>query len=215
MHARAAPGAAWARGCRPSCQAPGLPPARQGAAARHAQVRAGQSCAEAEGFLLSNPVSKTSMTSGLSELGKLQVVKQAFPALEALGACNGTCWIWPGIGQNSYQTAEVLGYLFGVGRNRRAVRPGWVVVVVGVCGWLVVVVVVCVCGGGGDACRACCTCLTQQRRLPMAWAKTLHCHRPQHITAPQVVPSAPGLCRSFRSWTCVAWGAWSAASCRR
>ena len=37
------------------------------------QVRAGESEAEAQGYTLTNPVAKTSMTSGLSKRGKKQV----------------------------------------------------------------------------------------------------------------------------------------------
>ena len=37
------------------------------------QVRAGESEAEAGGWVLTNPVAKTSMDSGLSALGKRQV----------------------------------------------------------------------------------------------------------------------------------------------
>lgn len=38
------------------------------------KVRAGESEAEADGYILTNPVSKTSMTSGLSREGKRQVI---------------------------------------------------------------------------------------------------------------------------------------------
>ncbi len=38
-----------------------------------AQIRAGESVAESQGYVLSNPVSKTSIDCGLSERGKVQV----------------------------------------------------------------------------------------------------------------------------------------------
>lgn len=47
-----------------------------------------------------------------------QVIRETFPALEALGACDGGCWLWPSITQRSYETAELLSSLLGVGRNR-------------------------------------------------------------------------------------------------
>lgn len=40
---------------------------------RYILVRAGESTAEAAGYVLTNPVAKTSMDSGLSQLGKRQV----------------------------------------------------------------------------------------------------------------------------------------------
>ncbi|KAI7842607.1 hypothetical protein COHA_003711 [Chlorella ohadii] len=62
-------------------------------------------------------VAKTSTTAGLSRNGKRQVVKETYPALRQLGL-DSSCWIWPSITQNAYQTAEVLAELHGVGRNR-------------------------------------------------------------------------------------------------
>ena len=47
-----------------------------------------------------------------------QVIRETFPALEALGACDSGCWLWPSITQRSYETAELLSSLLGVGRNR-------------------------------------------------------------------------------------------------
>jgi hypothetical protein len=47
-----------------------------------------------------------------------QVIKETFPALEELGACAGGCWLWPSITQRSYETAELLSSLLGLGRNR-------------------------------------------------------------------------------------------------
>lgn len=82
-------------------------------------IRAGESVAEADGYVLTNPVSKTSMTSGLTELGKRQVVKQALPQLRAAeGFDVDNIYIWPSITQRSYQTAEILGSLLGVSRSR-------------------------------------------------------------------------------------------------
>ena len=48
----------------------------------------------------------------------VQVIRETFPALEALDACAGGCWLWPSITQRSYQTAELLSSLLGLGRNR-------------------------------------------------------------------------------------------------
>lgn len=82
-------------------------------------IRAGESIAEADGYVLTNPVAKTSMTSGLSELGKRQVVKQALPQLRAADGFDAdNIYFWPSITQRSYQTAEILGSLLGVGRAR-------------------------------------------------------------------------------------------------
>jgi hypothetical protein len=47
-----------------------------------------------------------------------QVVRETALALRAMGACNADCWLWPSITQRSYQTAEILGALLGVGRSR-------------------------------------------------------------------------------------------------
>jgi len=45
---------------------------------RYILVRAGESTAEAAGYVLTNPVAKTSMDSGLSQLGKRQVKCKSF-----------------------------------------------------------------------------------------------------------------------------------------
>jgi broad specificity phosphatase PhoE len=82
------------------------------------QGRPGGSNAEADGYLLTNPVSKTSLLSGLSPAGRAQVVRSTLPRVKELGACEGSCWIWPSITQRCYETAEILGYALGVGRNR-------------------------------------------------------------------------------------------------
>ncbi|CAL8462586.1 g2119 [Coccomyxa elongata] len=81
-------------------------------------VRAGEGESEAENYVLTNPVAKTSMSAGLSQRGKAQVVRESAPALRAMGACASDCWLWPSITQRSYQTAEILGALLGVGRSR-------------------------------------------------------------------------------------------------
>lgn len=46
------------------------------------------------------------------------MVRETAPALRSLGACASSCWLWPSITQRSYQTAEILGALLGVGRSR-------------------------------------------------------------------------------------------------
>ncbi|CAK0756580.1 hypothetical protein CVIRNUC_002467 [Coccomyxa viridis] len=81
-------------------------------------VRAGEGESEAEGYVLTNPVAKTSMSSGLSSKGKAQVLTETAPALKALGACNSDCWLWPSITQRSYQTAEILGSLMRLSYQR-------------------------------------------------------------------------------------------------
>lgn len=80
-------------------------------------VRAGESEAEAEGYVLTNPVAKTSMLSGLSRNGKRQVFQSTVRQLRDLGV-DSPDWIWPSITQNAYMTAEILGALMGVGRSR-------------------------------------------------------------------------------------------------
>lgn len=48
-----------------------------------------------------------------------QVVRQTVPALRALGiGSDSGAWLWPGITQNSYQTAEIAAALLGIGRSR-------------------------------------------------------------------------------------------------
>ncbi|GAB4817115.1 hypothetical protein N2152v2_004161 [Parachlorella kessleri] len=83
-----------------------------------AQIRAGESVAESQGYVLSNPVSKTSIDCGLSERGKVQVVRQTYPALRQLANGDASAWLWPSIALNAYQTAEILAALVGIGRNR-------------------------------------------------------------------------------------------------
>lgn len=81
-------------------------------------IRAGESEAQSEGKVLTNPVAKTSMTNGLSAKGKRQIVKQTYSALRELGACENSCWLYPSMTLNAYQSGEILGSLFGIGRNR-------------------------------------------------------------------------------------------------
>ena len=81
-------------------------------------IRAGESESESQGYVLTNPVAKTSMSNALSVRGRRQVIKETFPALDSLSACEAGCWIWPSMAQNSYQTAEILAALYGIGRNR-------------------------------------------------------------------------------------------------
>ena len=81
-------------------------------------IRAGLSEAEEAGYVLTNPVAKTSMTNALSEEGKDQVLKETVKKLKELEACSEGCWIWPGMASNSYQTAEMIAESFGIGRNR-------------------------------------------------------------------------------------------------
>lgn len=86
---------------------------------RYFLVRAGESNAEDQDKAFTNPVWKTSMMAGLSERGKAQVIRDVMPALTAMNVCtDSSCWIWPSITQNSYQTAEVIAALTGIGRSR-------------------------------------------------------------------------------------------------
>ncbi|KAM7479915.1 hypothetical protein LguiA_028128 [Lonicera macranthoides] len=84
---------------------------------RYFFVRAGESEFESIGLINTNPVAKTSMDSGLSEKGKKQTVKAALD-LKEMGACEGSCWIWPSITQRSYQAAEIIAAVDGVNRSR-------------------------------------------------------------------------------------------------
>ncbi|GBF88682.1 phosphoglycerate bisphosphoglycerate mutase family protein [Raphidocelis subcapitata] len=69
---------------------------------RYILVRAGESNAEARDLAFTNPV-----------------VREVWPALRALKACDdSSCWIYPSITQNAYQTAEVVAALAGIGRSR-------------------------------------------------------------------------------------------------
>lgn len=48
----------------------------------------------------------------------LQVALSLFPALEAMGATDGSVWLWPSVHLAAYQTAEILAALMDVGRSR-------------------------------------------------------------------------------------------------
>lgn len=80
-------------------------------------VRAGESEWEHVGLIHTNPVSKTSMDSGLSESGKRQTVTSALTLRQA-GVCRAGCWIWPSITQRAYQTAEIIAYANDVTYSR-------------------------------------------------------------------------------------------------
>lgn len=84
---------------------------------RYFLVRAGESEYESLGIINTNPVAKTSMDNGLSEKGKKQTVRAAL-ALKKMGACEGSCWIWPSITQRAYQAAEIIAAVDGVNRSR-------------------------------------------------------------------------------------------------
>lgn len=56
------------------------------------------------------------MDSGLSEKGKRQSVKAGFE-LKKMGACEGSCWIWPSITQRAYQAAEIIGEINKIDRR--------------------------------------------------------------------------------------------------
>ena len=51
------------------------------------QVRAGEGQSEADGYVFTNPVYKTSMYSGLTPQARSQVVTELVPRLRAMGAC--------------------------------------------------------------------------------------------------------------------------------
>lgn len=82
-------------------------------------VRAGESEYESSGIINTNPVAKTSMDNGLSEIGKKQTVRAALN-LKSMGACDNSCWIWPSITQRAYQAAEIIAAVNGV--TRRYIR---------------------------------------------------------------------------------------------
>ena len=50
-------------------------------------MRAGEGQSEADGFVFTNPVYKTSMYSGLTPQARQQVAKELVPKLRSLGAC--------------------------------------------------------------------------------------------------------------------------------
>ncbi|XP_057519484.1 uncharacterized protein LOC130800137 isoform X3 [Amaranthus tricolor] len=83
---------------------------------RYYLVRSGESEYESLGIINTNPVAKTSVDSGLSEKGKRQSVKAGFE-LKKMGACEGSCWIWPSITQRAYQAAEIIGEINKIDRS--------------------------------------------------------------------------------------------------
>ncbi|PKA61714.1 hypothetical protein AXF42_Ash008544 [Apostasia shenzhenica] len=92
-----------------------MPPARL--SNRYFLVRAGESVYEGQGVINTNPVAKTSVDSGLSSKGARQTAHTALE-LQRMGACSGSCWIWPSITQRSYQAAEIIASVNGVDRSR-------------------------------------------------------------------------------------------------
>ncbi|KAI5082518.1 hypothetical protein GOP47_0002261 [Adiantum capillus-veneris] len=84
---------------------------------RYYLVRSGESEFESIGIINTNPVTKTNVESGLSEIGKKQTVKAALQ-LKEMGACDGSCWIWPSITQRAYQAAEIIAYVNNINRSR-------------------------------------------------------------------------------------------------
>jgi hypothetical protein len=113
-----------ARGARPPPAAAGL--AELPAAALRNEywlVRAGESVAEAEGYVLSKPVAKASASAGLSARGRRQARARAAPALrEACGG--GGCWVWAAMGQAAYETGEEVAAALGVVSERRGGAGG-------------------------------------------------------------------------------------------
>ncbi|KAK3440041.1 hypothetical protein EUGRSUZ_B00368 [Eucalyptus grandis] len=83
---------------------------------RYFLVRAGESEYESLGIINTNPVTKTSVDSGLSEKGKKQMVRAAFD-LKEMGACERNCWIWPSITQRAYQAAEIIASVNRISRS--------------------------------------------------------------------------------------------------
>ncbi|KAK9117128.1 hypothetical protein Sjap_016075 [Stephania japonica] len=83
---------------------------------RYFLVRAGESEFESLGVINTNPVANTSVDSGLSLEGKRQAARAALE-LKALGACDGSCWVWPSITQRAYQAAEIIAAVNGVNRS--------------------------------------------------------------------------------------------------
>ncbi|KNA09565.1 hypothetical protein SOVF_152400 isoform B [Spinacia oleracea] len=83
---------------------------------RYFLVRAGESQYEGLGVINTNPVAKTSVDNGLSENGKRQTVRAALE-LKKMGACEGSCWIWPSITQRAYQAAEIIASVNRIDRS--------------------------------------------------------------------------------------------------
>ncbi|XP_042496387.1 uncharacterized protein LOC122075427 [Macadamia integrifolia] len=83
---------------------------------RYYLVRAGESEFESFGIINTNPVAKTSVDSGLSEVGKKQMIRAALE-LKEMRACEGSCWIWPSITQRAYQAAEIIASVNGINHS--------------------------------------------------------------------------------------------------
>lgn len=79
-------------------------------------MRAGESQFERLGVINTNPVAKTSVDSGLSENGIRQAMRAALK-LKEMGACDGSCWIWPSITQRAYQAAEIIASVNKIDRS--------------------------------------------------------------------------------------------------
>ncbi|CAK9148518.1 unnamed protein product, partial [Ilex paraguariensis] len=79
-------------------------------------VRAGESEFESIGVTNTDPVTKTSVDSGLSDKGKKQMMNAAL-ALKAMGAFEGNFWICPSITWRAYQAAEIIATINGVDRR--------------------------------------------------------------------------------------------------
>jgi len=75
-----------------------------------AQVAAGERQADAWGIGWSNPVNKSSGGAELTRAGAQTVVRQTFPAVEALIEDRGA-WFWTSISSSSYQTAAIVANL--------------------------------------------------------------------------------------------------------
>lgn len=81
-------------------------------------VRSGTSYSEERNLTATNPVWKQSGAASLTQAGRVMVVRETLPKLEALGACDEGCWLWPSMTQGSYQTAEALAEGLNLGRSR-------------------------------------------------------------------------------------------------
>ncbi|KAJ4978320.1 hypothetical protein NE237_009100 [Protea cynaroides] len=71
---------------------------------------------ETMGIINTNPVSKTTVDNGLSEVGKKQTVRSAL-ALKEMRVCKGSCWIWPSITQRPFQAAEIIASINGINHS--------------------------------------------------------------------------------------------------
>lgn len=77
----------------------------------------------ATAFLLSGLRPATYREAGQPSAAAAQVVQDTYRSLRELGL-DESCWLWPSITQNAYQTAEILAALLYVGRNRVS-HPRW------------------------------------------------------------------------------------------